>query len=133
MLLNLEVWLAALVIILPAIVDGFSCAAAPRYYRSRQVPGTQKSTYLAGLIIASAGALVQVNYWAWRVSALYRLKVPLPALIVLDRCLYPSAVLSSVAIVCFFIGRGPYRLLLALAALLVALQIWIHGGVLHWA
>jgi hypothetical protein len=57
----------------------------------------------------------------------------LMALLILERFLYLSRLLSAVAIICFFIGRGPYRFLVALTTLWVTLQIWVHDDIIHWA
>lgn len=133
MFFSLQVWLAAVVIVLPAVVNGFSWTRMARFYRSHQIPGPRRATYLLGLVISSTSTFVYSSYFAWRVCALYQVKFPLAAMIILDRSIYPAALLSLVAILCFFLGRGPYRLALTVGALWVALLMWIHGGVLHWA
>jgi hypothetical protein len=37
------------------------------------------------------------------------------------------------AIIFLLTGRGPYRLLIALAMFRVIIQLWITGGVIQWA
>jgi len=37
------------------------------------------------------------------------------------------------AIACLLIGRGPHRIPLVLATLWVMFQLWMHGGIIHWA
>jgi hypothetical protein len=139
MLFALEVWLAAFIILSPAVVDGLSWATTRCFYRTHQVSISQRRNYLAGLVSVSVSTLIYLGYFAWRVCALYRVRFPLHVLIALDRSLFPAGLLSSLAVICFFVGRGPYRFALGIAALWVAVQIWIvgglrlHGGILHWA
>jgi len=70
------------------------------------------------LVAASVGTLAYLGYWRWRVCGLYQITLPFTALLALERFLYASRLLSAVAIVGLFIGRGPYRVLVTLATLL---------------
>jgi uncharacterized membrane-anchored protein len=139
MLFALQVWLAALIILLPAFVDGLSWATTRRFYRTHHVSRSQKNSYLAGLVVVSASTFIYLGYFAWRICALYQVRLPFYLLIALDRSLFPAGLLSALAIIGFFAGRGPYRLAMAIAGLWVAGQIWIHGGlsfhnaIIHWA
>lgn len=133
MLLALEVWIAALIVISPAIVERVSWSTSRRFYRVQRASISQKRTYLAGLTILSLGTLIYLVRFAWRVSVLYQMKLPLRVLIALDRSLFPAGLLSALTVFCFFVGRGPHRFTLAISASWVALNIWIGGGIVHWA
>ena len=81
----------------------------------------------------STGFPTYIGYWSWRVCQLYHAVIPLPVLLGLDRLIYVAKPASIAAMVCLLIGRGPYRIQVLLATLWVTLQLWVHGGILHWA
>ena len=85
------------------------------------------------LVAASVSTLAYLGYWGLRVWGLYQITLPFTALLTLERFLYAGRLLSAVAIVGLFIGRGPYRVLVTLATLWVMLQLWTHDGIIHWA
>ena len=133
MLYDLEVWLAGSILLLPVVVLGLAWARSSRFYSSHPIPQRQRILYRVALVAASVSALAYVGYWGWRVCGLYRIMLPFSALLLLDRFLYLSRLLSAVAIVCFLIGRGPYRGMTTLTTLWVTLQIWVHREIIHWA
>jgi hypothetical protein len=130
---DLEVWLAGLSLLFPVPVFGVAWARSCRFYSDREIKQRQENLYLVALMAASVSTLAYLGYWGWRVCGLYRITLPLMALLILERFLYLSRLLSAVAIICFYIGRGPYRVLVVLTTLWVTLQIWMHDGIIHWA
>ncbi|SRR6266849_3052650 len=104
MLYDLEVWLAGLILLLPVLVLGFAWARSRRFYNSQPIQQRQKILYLVALVAASVSTLAYLGYWGWRVCGLYRITLPFMALLILERFLNLSKLLSAVAIVCFFIG-----------------------------
>ena len=130
---GLGVWLAGLVLLLPIAVFGIAWARRGQFYSTYATSLPRRNLYLVALVAASVSVFAYLGYWVWRICMLYRITIPFSALFVLEYALYFSRVLSIVAIICFFIGRGPYRILVILATFWVALQTWIHGGIIHWA
>jgi|KBSMisStaDraftv2_1062788.scaffolds.fasta_scaffold36772_2 hypothetical protein len=130
---GLRIWLVGLVLLLPVAVLGLAWAKSSRFFSTHTTARRQRILYLVALVSASVSALAYLCYWGWRVCRLYGVVLPLSPLIVLDRFLLLSRLLSIVAIVCFVIGKGPYRVLVILATLWIAVQIWVHDGVIHWA
>jgi|SRR5450631_1313744 len=133
MLYNLGVWLAGLILLSPILVLGLAWAKINRFYYGKQVQRRQKLFYLAALVAGSVSTLAYLGYWSWRVCQMYHATVPFIGLLALERLIYISRVLSLAAIACLLIGRGPYRILLVLATLWVMFQLWVHGGIIHWA
>lgn len=133
MLFGLEVWLAGLILLLPGIVLGIAWVKNGRFYSSHNIAAPQRVLFRVALITASISTLAYFGYWGWRVCGMYHIVFPFSALLVLDRFLFLSRFFSALAIICFLIGRGPYRVLTTLATVWVMLQIWLHGGVIHWA
>jgi hypothetical protein len=133
MLFDLEVWLAGLFLLFPVPVLGVAWARSHRFYSGHRIQQRQKNLYLVALVAASVSTLGYLGYWGWRICGLYRIMLPFMALLILERFLYLSRLLSAVAMICFFIGRGPYRVLVALTTLWVMLQIWLYDGIIHWA
>jgi hypothetical protein len=133
MLYDLGVWLAGLILVSPILVFAVAWAKINRFYRSRQIQRRQKLFYLVALVAGSVSTVAYVGYWSWRISQLYHGTVPFIVLLSLERLIYVARVLSMAAIPCLLIGRGPYRILLVLATLWVILQLWVHGGIIHWA
>ena len=88
---------------------------------------------MVALVAGSASTLAYLGYWGWRVCQMYRVTLPFVALLTIERLMYVSRALSVVAIVCLLIGRGPYRVPVVLATLWVMFQLWVHGGIIHWA
>ena len=88
---------------------------------------------MVALVAGSASTLAYLGYWSWRVCDLYHATLPFVALLTLERLMYVSRALSIGAIVCLLIVRGPYRIPLVLASLWVMFQLWVHGGIIHWA
>jgi hypothetical protein len=131
MLYDLQIWLAGLLLSLPVVVI---CLAWPRirsFYLENAIDPAEKLVYQLALVAASLSALAYLGYWGWRVCQLYRTQLPFTALLALDRLLLISRLLSPVAIFGFLFGRGPYRILAALSTSWIAVQIWVHGGVIH--
>jgi hypothetical protein len=133
MLYDLKVWLAGLILLLPGVVLGFAWVKSSRFYISQNISARQKFLFRVALTAASISTVAYFGYWGWRVCGIYQFILPYSALFILDRLLLLGRLLSGVAIVCFLAGRGPYRVLATLATVWVALQIWLHGGVIHWA
>ena len=133
MLYDLEVWLAGLILLSPVVVLALAWARSSRFYISYPIPQRQKILFHVALVAGSVSTLAYVSYWGWRVCGMYQIIVPSSALLVLDGFLQLSRLLSAVAVVCFLIGRGPYRVLVTLTTLWVTLQIWVHGSIIHWA
>lgn len=133
MLYNFEVSLAGLVLLSPLVVLAVTWARCSKFYRSRPVPKPQKVLYCVALVAASASTLAYIGYWGWRACSLYEISIPFTTLLVLERFMYVSRLLSPVAVGCFFFGRGPYRFLAIAVTLWVTLQVWLHHGVIHWA
>jgi hypothetical protein len=103
------------------------------FYHSRRIQRRQKLFYLVALVAGSVSTLAYLGYWSWRVCQTYHATLPFIALLTLERLIYVSRVLSMAAIACLLIGQGPYRILLVLATLWVMFQLWMHGGIIHWA
>jgi hypothetical protein len=133
MLYDLGVWLAGLILLSPILVFGLAWAKINRFYHGRQVQRQQKLFYLVALVVGSVSTLAYLGYWTWRVCQMYHFTLPFFAVLTLDRLIYASRLLSVAAIACLLVGRGPYRFLLVLATLWVIFQIWMHGGIIHWA
>lgn len=133
MIYDLKIWLAASILALPIVVLGLAWAGSSRFYGRHPIPKRQRIVYRVALLAASLSTLAYLGYWGWRVCGLYRIMLPSPALLVIEGSLNLSKLLSAVAIVCFLIGRGPYRVSAILTTLWVTLQIWLHGGIIHWA
>lgn len=94
-----------------------------RYYGGHELPQRQRTLYLLAMVAASVRTVSDLGYWGWRVCGLYQITAPWTVLIILERFMYLSEVLSAVAIICFFLGRGPYRFALVLTTLWVMLPI----------
>jgi hypothetical protein len=133
MLYDLGVWAVGLFLSSPVAVLGVAWARSRQFYDSRLVERPQKVLYCVALATASLSVLPYLGYWAVRVCLLYQIKVPFSTLLAVARSVYAGRLLSAMAIVCLLIGRGPYRILVALAVLWVMLQLWIHGDLIHWA
>lgn len=133
MLYDMEVWVAGLILLAPVVVLGTAWAKRRQFYSGKPIHQRQKLMYLVALVAASASTLSYLGYWGWRVCELYQITLPFTALLTLDRFLYAGRVLSAVALVGLFIGRGPHRFLVALATLWIMLQLWTHDGIIHWA
>ena len=117
----------------PILLFGLAWTKINRFYQSRQVQRRQKLFYLVALVAGSVSTLAYLGYWSWRVCQMYHGTLPFIALLTLERLIYVSRVLSMAAIASLLIGRGPYRILLVLATLWVMFQLWMHGGIIHWA
>ncbi|HVO82037.1 MAG TPA: hypothetical protein VMT28_14980 [Terriglobales bacterium] len=117
----------------PLVVFGLACAKVNRYYNRKQVQRQQKVFYLVALAAGSVSTLAYVGYWGWRVFQMNHATVPFIALLTLERLIYASRVLSIAALGCLLVGRGPYRIPLALAILWVTVHLWAHGSIIHWA
>ena len=133
MLFSLKVWLAGLILLLPVLVLALAWARRTSYYSGCEVLQRQKTLYLLALVAASVSTVSYLGYWTWRGCGLYHVTTPFIVLLTLERFMYMSAVLSAVAMVCFFLGRGPYRFPLVLTTLWVMLPIWVQGSIIHWA
>lgn len=133
MLYDLEVWAVGLVLFSPAVVLRLAWARRCRFYGGKTIPGRRKAFYFTALVAASVSTLAYFGYWGWRVCGLNHIALPFTALLAIERFMYVGRLLSAVAIVCLFVGRGPHRALVVLATLWVMLQLWIHGGIIHWA
>ena len=133
MLYDLGVWLAALILLSPILVFGLAWAKINRFYNGNQVQRRQRVSYMVALVAGSASTLAYLGYWGWRVCQMYHATIPFVALLTIERLMYVSRALSIAAIVCLLIGRGPYRVLVVLATLWVMFQVWVHGGIIHWA
>ncbi|HYM77367.1 MAG TPA: hypothetical protein VE377_15440 [Candidatus Dormibacteraeota bacterium] len=133
MLYDLKVWLTGLILLLPIPVLALAWMRRSRFYAGHEVQERQKTLYLAALLAASLSAAAYLEFWSWRVCGLYGITPPLAVLLILERFLFVTRLLSAIAIVCFFLGRGPYRLLLILTTLWVTVQIWMHSRIIHWA
>ena len=133
MLYNLGVWLAGLILLSPILVFGLAWAEINRFYYGRQVQRRQELFYLTALVLGLVSTLAYLGYWGWRVCQMYHATAPFIGLLVLERLIYISRVLSIAAIACLLIGRGPYRFLLVLTILWVMFQLWVHDGIIHWA
>ena len=133
MLNDFGAWLVGLILLSPIFVLGLTWANISRFYRGRQVQRRRKLFFLAGLLASSVSTWAYLGYWGWRVCELYNVTAPLLALLILDRLIIPSTVLSMAAIPCVLIGRGPNRVLVALATLWLTFQLWTHGRIIHWA
>jgi hypothetical protein len=133
MLYDLEAWLVGLILLLPVLVLAFAWARSRRFYNSQPIQQRERNLYFVALVAASVSTLAYLGYWGWRVCGLYRITLPYMALLILKRFLYLSRLFSAIAVVCFFIGRGPYRVLLVVTTLWVMMQIWVHDGMIHRA
>jgi hypothetical protein len=133
MLFAFGVWVIGVILISPILIFGLAWAKTTRFYRNRQVPYKQKFFYLAALIGGSVSTLAYVGYWSFRVGQLYHITFPLLAQLAIDRLIYASQLFCTASLVCLLFGRGPYRVPLALATLWVMFQLWVHGGIIHWA
>jgi hypothetical protein len=133
MLYDLEVFLVGSILLLPVVVIGLAWGRSSRFYRNHPIPQRQRIFYRVALVAASVSVLAYVGYWSWRVCGLYRIMLPSLILLSLERFLQLSKLFSAVAIICFLIGRGPHRVLVTLTTLWVTLQVWLHGGIIHWA
>lgn len=133
MLYDMEVWGAGLILLSPALVLGIAWARSRQFYSSKPIRRHQKLLYLVALGAASVSTLAYLGYWGCRVCGLYQVTLPFTALLALEGFLYASRLLSAIAIVGLFIGRGPHRVLVTLATLWVMLQLWTHDGIIHRA
>jgi hypothetical protein len=132
MIYALGVWIGGLILLFPVAVVGLAWARRKAFYRNSTTKHGQKILYLVALIAASVSTLAYLGYWGWRICQLYQITLPFTVLLTLERSVRICRILSATAIICFLIGRGPYRILLALATLWVLLQLW-RGGIIHWA
>lgn len=130
---DLSVWLAGVILLLPIIVFGLAWARIKRFYERGETRRQQRRLYVTALLAGSLSTVAYIGYWGWRVCELYHATVPLPVLLALDRLIYVARAASIAAIVCLLIGRGPYRVPVLLATLWVTIQLWAHGGIIHWA
>lgn len=133
MLYDLETIIIGAVLLLPLAVLGLAWARINTFYASHPARRRQRVLYRTALVVASVSALAYLGYWSWRVCSLYQIVFPFTVLIVLERFLYLSRVLSLVSIFCFILGRGPHRILTTVATFWITLQIWIHNDLIHWA
>jgi hypothetical protein len=133
MLYDLSVWLAVLLLVWPIPLFVLAWVRLPRFEYGSDVRQWQRFAYLLALSFASLSTLAYSAYWARWTCSLYRIIVPFSASIILDRFMRASLLLSAVAILGVVAGRGPHRILLALATLWVMSQLWLHSPVLHWA
>ena len=133
MLYDLGIWLAALFLLSPILVFGLAWAKINRFYCGKQVQRRQRVSYMVALVAGSASTLAYLGYWGWRVCQMYHAALPFVALLTIERLMFVSRALSTGAIACLLIGRGPYRAPVLLATLWVMLQLWVHGGIIHWA
>jgi hypothetical protein len=133
MLYSLGVCLAGLLLLSPIPVFGLAWAKIKCFYRSRQVQRQQRLFYLVALAAGSVSTLAYLGYWSWRACQMYHATLPFIVLLILERLIYVSRILSMAAIACLLIGRGPYRILLVLATAWVMFQLWMHGGIIHRA
>ena len=132
MLFGLIVALAGLLLLSPLFI--LSLAWKSRKFQARQSAGRlQKILYRAALLAALTSALGYLGNWGWRACSLYSIALPFVVLLGIERLMFVGRFLSAAAVVCFLFGRGPYRLAVLLATVWVMLQIWIHGGIIHWA
>jgi hypothetical protein len=133
MLFDLGVWIGSLIILLPVPVLGLAWTRRCRFYQDRPAQHRQRVFYFLALATASASTLAYLGYWAWRVYGLYQVTFPFIFLLTLERSMYACRLLSASAVLFLLFGRGPYRVLVLLTTLWVMLQLWVHGGVIHWA
>lgn len=130
---DLGVWLAGVILLLPIIVFGLAWARIKRFYDRGETRRHQRRLYIAALLAGSLSTVAYMGYWTWRVCTIYHATVPLPVLLALDHLIYVARAASIAAIVCLLIGRGPYRIAVLLATLWVTFQLWVRGGIIHWA
>jgi|SRR5215469_12392894 len=129
---DLSVWFAGVILLLPLIVFGLAWARIKQFYERGETRGQQRHFYLTALSAGSLSTVAYIGYWVWRVFQLYQATIPLPLLLALDRLIYVARATSIAAIVCLLMGRGPYRISVLLATLWVTVQVWVHGGIIHW-
>jgi len=132
MIYDLEVWTGGLILLLPVVMLGLAWANRKGFNRNHSSKHRQQIFYLVALVTASASISVYLAYWSWRFCQLYKITPPFLILLTLERSIRVCTILSAIATVCFLIGRGPYRMLLALAMLWVLLQLW-RSGIILWA
>src|ERR1700676_3824447 len=130
---DLSVWLGGVILLLPTIVFGLAWARIKRFYERGESRRQQRRLYVTALLAGSLSTVPYIRYWGWRVCELYHATIPLPVLLAPDRLIYVARAASIAAIVCLLIGRGPYRIPVLLATLWVTMQLWAHGGIIHWA
>jgi hypothetical protein len=133
MLYDLGLWLAGLFVLSLILVFGLAWAKIKRFYHGKQVQPWQRVSHMIALVAGSASTLANLGYWSWRVCQMYQATLPFVALLTIERLMYVSRALSVAAIVGLLIGRGPCRVPVVLATLGVMLQLWVHGGIIHWA
>ena len=132
MIYDLGVWISGLILLFPVVVLGLAWARRKTFYRKSAAKRTQEIVYLVALVASSASTLAYLGYWGWRLCQLYQITLPFMVMLTIERSMRVCRMLSAIAIVCFLIGRGPYRIVLALATLWVMLQLW-RDGIIHWA
>jgi hypothetical protein len=132
MVSDLGVWISGLILLFPVVVLGTAWATRRGFSRNSATKHWQEILYLVALVAASASTLSYLGHWGWRLCQLYEITLPFMVLLTLDWSIRVCRMLSAAAIVGFLIGRGPYRIPLALAMLWVMLQLW-RGGIIHWA
>jgi hypothetical protein len=132
MVYDVGVWISGLILLIPVVVLGTAWATRRGFSRNSATKHWQEILYLTALVAASASTLAYLGYWGWRLCQLYEITLPFMVLLTLEWSIRVCRMLSATAIVGFLIGRGPYRIPLALAMLWVLLQLW-RGGIIHWA
>jgi hypothetical protein len=133
MLYDLGVWIVGLVLALPLVALAIACAHTRRFHRSNKTPSRQRAFYWSALALALISNVVYVGYWSWRVVKLYSAEVSFQSSLWLERFMYASVVFTAVTLFLLFIGRGPYRVLVALSVIGIAAYLWLHLPIIHWA
>jgi hypothetical protein len=133
MLYNLGVWMVGLVLACPVLAILTACAHAPRFYKRSNIPSRKRTFYRTAIVLSLTCAVAYLGYWVWLFCKLYSVSVSLTFSLWLERCMYASVIVAAIAVVCLYMGRGPYRAVVALSAGWIAAYCWLHLPIIHWA
>ena len=126
-LYDLQVWLVFILLIAPLVVFALAGAAGGRFCRATHVSSTEKRLYFGGVVLGSFGTVAYLCYWGVWLSSLYSLPAPFWTRIVLGWLMHAGRFLCAGSVFCLAMARGPYRGLLALAVVSVAIQLFLHA------
>jgi hypothetical protein len=133
MLYSLGVWITGLFLASPLIPLAIAYVRAPGFHKRNDIPSQKRALYWTALALCLANAIVYLSYWAWRVCKLYNINVTLTLSLWLERSMYAAVGLAAIALGLVVLGRGPYRVFVALSIIWIAGYLWLRLPIMHWA
>jgi hypothetical protein len=133
MLFDFEVWIAALILASPVATLVVACFPARRFHRRNNVQSQQRAIYWIALAAAFVSAIAYLSYWSWWISKTYHIEVPFTVSLWLERLMYASTITSALSLICLVAGRGPYRIVVAISVVCIAVYLWFRLPIIHWA